>query len=283
MFSVVILTLNEERNLPLCLASLADCDDVVVLDSGSKDQTAEIARAAGARVVVNPFENFAQQRNFAHAHVAFEHPWVFHLDADERMTAELLAEGRDWARKDPSDTDGFWVAPRMLFRGRWIPHCTDFPAYQARFVHATRFRFVQVGHGQREAPEMRMRRLTTNYLHDLSADGEASLWEKHRRYARQEAAAHLAAKSSSCATANRAAFLMRPRLFSADPLSRRRALKALSQHLPARGLLRFLYQYVARRGFLDGRAGLAYCVLLANYEHWIAKEIRLQKRAVTVK
>ena len=92
MFSVVILTLNEERNLPTCLASIAGCDDVIVLDSGSKDQTAEVARAAGARVVVNPFENFAAQRNFADHTVAFKHPWVFHLDADERMTPVRLAK-----------------------------------------------------------------------------------------------------------------------------------------------------------------------------------------------
>lgn len=278
MFSVVILTLNEERNLPICLASLTGCDDVVVLDSGSRDRTAEIAGAAGARVVVHPFENFADQRNFADRSVGFKHPWVFHLDADERMTPELMIECAQVARNNPSDTDGFFVAPRMLFRGRWIPHCTDFPAYQARFVHAERFRFVQIGHGQREAPDMRMKRLAATYLHDLSADGEEALLSKHRKYAREEAAAHLAPQPTACATAARAAHLARPRLISKDPLQRRRALKALSQRLPARGLMRFIYQYLLRRGFLDGTPGFAYCVLLAKYEHWIAQEIRRQKR-----
>lgn len=278
MFSVVILTLNEERNLPICLASLAGCDDVVVLDSGSTDRTAEMAAAAGARVVVNSFENFAAQRNFADRTISFKHPWVFHLDADERMTPELNAECLGVARNDPIDTDGFFIAPRMLFRGRWIPHCTDYPAYQARFVHAARFRFVQIGHGQREAPEMRMKQLASSYLHDLSADGEEALLAKHRKYARAEAAAHLAPKPSSCATAERAAHLTRPRLFSANPLNRRRALKALSRRLPARGLVRFIYQYLARGGFLDGRPGLAYCVVLAKYEHWIGQEISRQKR-----
>ena len=277
MFSVVILTLNEGRNLPICLASVAGCDDVVVLDSGSTDQTAEIARAAGARVVVNPFENFAAQRNFADRTVSFKHPWVFHLDADERMTPQLMAECNELGRRDPIDIDGFWAAPRMLFRGRWIPRCTDYPAYQARFVHAARFRFIQVGHGQREASEMRMLRLASSYFHDLSADGEPALLDKHRRYARQEAAAHLARKNGMPPAEDQANLF---RLFSPDPLSRRRALKALSQHLPARGSLRFLYQYIGRRGFLDGLAGLAYCVVLAKYEHWIAQEIRRQKRQV---
>lgn len=274
MFSVVILTLNEERNLPGCLGSVAASDDVVVLDSGSTDKTVEVARAAGARVVVNPFENFGAQRNFAQAKIPFKYPWAFHLDADERMTPRLAAECKQHTASNPVDVDGFWVAPRMLFRGKWIPHCTDFPAYQARFVNVARFRFIQVGHGQREAPEMRMQKLSSCYLHDLSADGEAALVEKHRKYASQEAAAYWRRRYAG--TNETESFL---NAFSSDALARRRAWKAMSQHLPARGLLRFLYQYVARRGFFDGREGLAYCVLMAKYEHWIAQEIRRQKPA----
>lgn len=269
MFSVVILTLNEEKNLPGCLASLRGCDDVVVLDSGSRDRTAEIALAAGARVVVRPFDTFAGQRNFADDEIAFRHEWVFHLDADEQLTPELIAECREFAENPPAGVDGCYVAPRMYFRGRWIPHCTDYPAYQARFVRARAFRFIQAGHGQREAPEMRLVRLKGDYLHDLSADGETALLEKHRHYARQEAAAFLIRKDTASAA---------PRLFSSDPLSRRRSLKRLSQHLPARGLLRFVYQYFLRLGLLDGAPGFHYCLLIARYEHWIGREIRALKR-----
>lgn len=272
MFSVVILTLNEERNLPACLGSVAMSDDVVVLDSGSTDKTAEIARAAGRRVVVNPFENFGAQRNFAHEKIDFKHSWVFHLDADEQMTPLLAQECARLAESNPVEIDGCWTAPRMMFRGRWIPRCTDFPAYQARFAHAKQFRFVQVGHGQREAPGMRMQKLNGHYTHNLSADGESALIEKHRRYARQEAASYWKRHYSPAPLEPQAASL-----FSSDPLVRRRALKSLSQHLPARGLLRFLYQYVGRGGFADGSAGFAYCVLMAKYEHWIAQEIRRQK------
>ncbi len=265
MFSVVILTLNEERNLAACLASAASAGEIVVLDSGSTDRTREIATSAGARVIVNPFENFAAQRNHGHRVAGFRHEWVFHLDADEQMTPPLVAECEQRAKENAAMLDGYHVAPKMLFRGRWIPHCTDFPAYQARFVHRDRFHFVQVGHGQREAESMRMGQLRHSYLHDLSSHGEAELLEKHRRYARQEAAAFLRRSPSPGSKLNS--------LASADPLERRRALKSLSQHLPARGLLRFLYQYVGRRGFLDGSAGLAYCVLMARYESWVAAEI----------
>lgn len=261
-YSVVILTLNEERDLPRCLASIPNCGDIVVLDSGSTDRTAEIARAAGARVFVRRFDNFAGQRNHAQREIAFRHRWVFHLDADEQMTPELDAECRSVAGR--TDLDGFYVAPKMMWEGRWIPRCTDFPAWQARFVRAPEFEFVEVGHGQREAPQMRMGHLKGSYLHDLSSDGEAGWLEKHRRYAKAEARQHLA-KSGSVRTRD---------LFSSDRIVRRRALKHLSYTLPARPLLRFVYQYFLRRGFLDGGAGLRYCRLLARYEGFTSAELR---------
>jgi glycosyltransferase involved in cell wall biosynthesis len=270
MFSIVILTLNEEQNLPLCLASAQGCDDIVILDSGSTDRTHEIAEHAGARVVVNRFENFGQQRNFAHTDIRFRHDWVFHLDADEQLTPELFAECARISEQDPQALDGFFVAPRMIFRGQWIPHCTDFPAYQARFAHAKRFRFIQTGHGQREASDMRLGKLAANYLHNLSAQTESELLEKHRRYARQEATAFLSRATETTSLGKR--------LRSSDHLVRRRALKELSHHLPARGLLRFLYQYIARRGFLDGVPGFVYCRVMAKYEHWVSQEIRHQRR-----
>lgn len=262
MFSVLILTLNEERDLPRCLASLQGCDDVVVLDSGSTDRTTEIAQAAGARIYTRKFDDFAGQRNFAQKEIPFRHPWVFHLDADEQMTVELAAECRAVAMRD--DVDGFWVAPKMMFLGRWIPHCTDFPAYQARFVRAPQFEFIQVGHGQREAPHVRLDKLGTNYLHDLSSGGEQEWLAKHRRYAREEAAQHLHAPMR----------VSWRDLFARDRLQRRRALKQASYDLPCRPALRFIYQYVLRRGFLDGAAGLRYCRLLAAYERFAVEELR---------
>lgn len=262
MFSVLILTLNEERDLPRCLASVRNCDDVVVLDSGSTDATVALAKSAGARVFTRPFDNFAGQRNHAQRAIPFRHPWVFHLDADEQFTPELDAECRAAASRD--DVDGFLVAPKMIFQGRWIPHCTDFPAWQARFVRAPQFEFVQVGHGQREAPHMRLAHLSANYLHDLSSGGEEEWLKKHQRYAREEAAAHVA----------NAAGLKFGELFSRERLVRRRALKRLSYALPFRPTLRFVYQYLLRGGFLDGAPGLRYCQLLARYEAFSVAEIR---------
>ena len=264
MVSVVILTLNEERDLPLCLASLRQCDDIVVLDSGSTDRTIQIAAQAHARVVTHPFKNFADQRNFAHRQIPFQHRWVMHLDADEIMTGELWEECLAAAQRNEAEVDGYWIAPKMMFQGRWIPHCTDFPAYQARLVHSQRFRFIEVGHGQREAPDMRMRHLKANYLHDLSTGGEEDWLGKHRRYAKAEAREQLQ---------HMAAGNWRD-LFSREALRRRRALKRLSFKLPCRPWLRFVYQYGLRGGCLDGAAGWRYCKLLMRYERFIDEAVR---------
>ncbi len=266
-FSVVILTLNEERNLPACLASVASCRDVVVLDSGSTDRTVEIARAAGARVFSHPFTDFAGQRNYAHGAIDFRHPWVFHLDADELMTPELAAE---CAALDPAAPfDGFFAAPKMMYDGRWLRHCTDFPAWQARCVRAYGFRFIQVGHGQREAPEMRLGYLRASYLHDITVTDLAEWESKHRRYAREEAAAYLAQRRPAGETWRA--------LFRGPALERRRAMKHLSYSLPFRPLLRLFYQYGLRGGFLDGGPAWRYCRLLARYEEFAGEEIERLK------
>lgn len=272
MFSVVILTLNEERAIPGCLASVRDCDDIVVLDSGSSDRTVELAREAGARVFTRPFDTFAGQRNHADRSIPFRHPWVFHLDADERMTPELAGECARAAAR--TDLDGFRAAPKMIYNGRWLPHCTDYPAYQARFVRALSFEFIQVGHGQREAPSMRVENLRENYLHDMSIYGRDSWLEKHRGYARAEALAALGGEGGASIL----------RLLSADPLVRRRALKRLAMRLPFRPALRFLYQYALRGGFLDGPQGLEYCRLLSRYEGFVSEEIaKLKESAAALK
>ncbi len=274
MFSVLILTLNEEKNLPDCIASATGCEDIVVLDSGSTDRTCELALSLGARVHRRPFDHFAGQRNHAQHNIFFRNPWVFHLDADERLTPALLEECRRVATENPA-VDGCFVAPRMLWCGQWLPRCTDFPAYQARFVRAPTFEFIQAGHGQREAPGMRMGRLSANYLHEMCPAGEAEWLAKHRRYARQEACLAIAQEGRA----------ERPSwkdLFHRDPLLRRRALKSLSHTLPLRPAARFVYQYLLRGGFLDGKPGLHYCKLLARYEGFITEEKRRLGSGLTV-
>src|SRR6185369_16127223 len=92
MVSVLILTFNEEVNLPTCLKSLAWCDDIVVFDSFSTDRTLEIAKAAGARIIQRKFDNWSAHQNWAVANIPFKHSWVYYSDADEVVTPQLAAE-----------------------------------------------------------------------------------------------------------------------------------------------------------------------------------------------
>src|ERR1700722_3072420 len=92
MISILILTLDEEKNIAACLKSVAWSDDVVVLDSGSSDGTVKIAAQMGAKIKNRKFDNFASQQNWAIQNIKFKNPWVFYLDADERITPELKEE-----------------------------------------------------------------------------------------------------------------------------------------------------------------------------------------------
>jgi hypothetical protein len=214
-----------------------------VLDSGSKDQTVSLALAAGARVFTRPFDNFANQRNYAQQKIPFIHPWVFHLDADERMTPELRLEcgGAMFSR----NVDGFHVAPKVLWDGKWIRHATGYPRPEPRFVRAPHFQFIAAGHTQREARQMRMGRLATSYVHDPSRGGPDEWLDRHRLHARVEAYQRLAKGESA------------------------------SLRLPGRFFMRFLKLYLLKRGFLDGREGLLYCWLFARYRMYRDEELRV--------
>ena len=116
--SIIVLTFNEEANLPACLESVRSLDaDLFVVDSGSTDRTCEIARAAGATVASHPFEHYAAQRNWAQQNLPLSTDWVMHLDADERLTPELAEEIRVLMQAPPADVDGFIFRKRHALHG----------------------------------------------------------------------------------------------------------------------------------------------------------------------
>jgi len=268
--SVVVLTLNEAVNIEACLRSCAWCDDVHVVDSGSRDPTVRLAEAAGATVHHHPFTSFGQQRNWIIDHVPSKHAWQFHLDADERFTAPLVREMA--ARLGETTTPAaaaFRVPSALVFRGRWLKHSGMYPVYQVRLLHRQRCRFVDVGHGQREQTDGAIETLHEPYLHLNFSHGVDAWHDKHRRYARHEARENFAQRRD---------MLDLPGLLSADATRRRRALKALSMRMPCRPALRFAYMYVLRLGFLDGRPGFEYCRMIAWYERQIVRELRKRRR-----
>ena len=263
--SVLLLTLNEEADLPKCLAALGWCRDVVVLDSCSTDRTCEIARAAGARVFVRRFDGFASQRNHALANIEFAHTWILHLDADEIVTDELVDSLRRVLTS--GEYDAYRLPSKTMFEGRWMRRSGMYPAYQVRLTRNGAFRFRQVGHGQKEdVPVSRVGTLDVPYLHFPFSKGLEDWYAKHNRYSTQEA---LLARE----TEGDLRFAW-DALFASDSYQRRQALRRLSQRLPLRPLARFLYMYILRGGVLEGRSGLEYCLLLACYEFMISSKVR---------
>jgi glycosyltransferase involved in cell wall biosynthesis len=275
MISIVILTSNEELNLPRCLEAISWCDDVLVVDSFSSDATLKIAADRGVRFVQRPFDTFAGQRNFAVNHCKLNHEWVFHLDADEVMTPELSAEILGCI--GATDKDAYRVSLKLMFDGKFLRHAGLFPWYQVRLGRRDKLRFTQVGHGQREElPSHKIGTLTNSLLHFPFEKGVADWIEKHNRYSSAEARQNVYGYADDD-------FPILDLLSSATD-RRRRAAKKIFRQLPCRATIRFIYMYLFRGGILDGRAGFTYCRLLAWYEWLIVlkeREIRAHARDKT--
>ena len=265
--SALVLTLDEAQNIERCLRALDWCDDVVVLDSYSNDATVQQARALGARIFQRQFDDFAAQRNWALDSIDWKHPWVLHLDADEVVTSALVAA---ITKKVSSshEYDGFQIPSKLIWDETWLRYSGMYPVYQVRLGRTDSLRFVQVGHGQREAVEARrIGSIAEPYLHYGFSKGLDDWWQRHQGYAKQEAAQSIKDLDSG-------SFDWKGLLAVNDRTRRRRALKQLSVRLPFRSALRFLYMYILRRGFLDGKKGYRYCRLLARYEGEIVRNIR---------
>lgn len=273
MISVLILTLNEELNLPRCLESLKWSDDVIVFDSLSSDRTVEIARSHGARVIQHQFRDERSQREAA-LRVQFKHPWVYNPDADELtpldLQTEMLAVCSDGTRKEVA----YRVRFKTMFLGRWLKHSSLYPTWVVRLFRPAKMRFERTINLRYvvDGPEGRLR---SHFEHYTFNNGLDAWFEKHNRYSRHEAIESINSLGSH-------AFHFHE-LLSRTPSVRRRALKELSFRMPYRPLLRFFYMYVARLGFLDGAPGYHYCRMLSIYEYMIVlkmKEIRRREQGL---
>lgn len=269
--SILILTLNEEANLTECLQSVKWSDDIVVLDSFSSDRTVKIAEEMGARVVQRRFDNWSAHQNWALEEIRFAHPWVFYLDADERMTEELKQELLAVAHDDSRSPVAYYCGRRNMFMGRWIKHAMP-PSMVMRFFRPTLVRFQRLVnpvpvidglHGY----------LRGMLVHYNFSKGIAEWIEKHNRYSSLEALEGMKMIHQQLRD--------EPGLATADPALRRRALKNLSFRLPCRPLIKFLYFYVWQRGWLDGMPGFTYCVLHSFYEYMITLKMRELTRQET--
>ena len=160
--SAILITYNEEADLPEALASLRGvADEVVVVDSGSTDRTREIAQEMGARVVVRPFTNFGEQKNFAAAQASNE--WLLSIDADERLNAELREAIAAWKQTQPQ-FPAYEINRQPNYLGGWIRHSGWYPEYCVRLYRRDAARFVGALHESVHV-DGRVGRLPGNILH----------------------------------------------------------------------------------------------------------------------
>jgi len=162
--SATIITLNEESNIKAACESVAWADEIVVVDSGSTDATREIAEACGAHVITNPWPGFGAQKQFAVEQA--QHEWIFSLDADERVSDELK-KSIDALRGKTDLADGYQIARRTYYQGRWIRGGGWYPDRQLRLFKKTKGHWKQrhVHESVTMDPSARVERLTGDILH----------------------------------------------------------------------------------------------------------------------
>jgi glycosyltransferase involved in cell wall biosynthesis len=267
MISVLILTKNEQLDLPAALASVAWSDDVHVFDSLSTDATVEIARAAGAQVHSRPFDDYATHRNAAFT-IPFKHPWVFLLDADERPTPELSAEMQRVVLEAPASTAAFRLRRRDFLFGTWLKHAQISP-YYIRLVRPERAKYTRAINEVLEV-DGPVAELEHPLDHYPFSKGIAHWVAKHNAYSTMEA--ELIYRQQGLQNPS-----LRTALGGPDFHTRRLHQKALFYRMPGRPLIKWCYMMFVRGAILDGAAGIAYSTLQSIYEYLIVlktKELR---------
>jgi glycosyltransferase involved in cell wall biosynthesis len=245
--SACIVARDEEDRLPDCLASLAWCDEVLVVDSHSSDRTREIAAAAGARVIERDWPGHVAQKEFAIR--AARHDWVFCIDADERVSPELAAQIDATRARDFDGAPGFSVPRVSRYLGRWIRHGTWYPDRKLRLFDRRRGRWT--GRDPHDRVELDGE--------PMSLSGEL----QHEPYRSLDD--HLA-------TIDRYTTITARELHA-------EGRRARLIDLVVRPPLRFLDFYVWRRGFLDGWRGLLLAYLAAHYVRLRYAKLWVMERA----
>lgn len=254
----IILTLDEEKHIARCIESIRDqCASILVVDSGSKDRTREIATSLGAEVIENPWINYATQTNKAIAACAGKTGWLMRIDADEYLTPASVAGLHDLLDRQPRDVGGIVVRRQIVFLGRRIKWGAIEPSWQLRLWRA--------GQGSCEQRWMDEHIVVTGKVVrstiDLVDENLNSLdwWtSKHNRYASREVIDILASRGLLGGNMD-----IQRHSASWQAKLKRFLKERVYEKLPGgvRPLLFFLYRYVARLGFLDGKQGYYFHIL----------------------
>jgi glycosyltransferase involved in cell wall biosynthesis len=233
--SSIVITLNEEGNIAGCLASVAFCDEIIVVDSGSTDRTVELAKAAGAKVVTTAdWPGFGPQKNRALSHAT--QPWVLSIDADERVTPQLRDEIRRAIAH--ADAEAYEMPRKSSFCGQSMAHSGWYPDRVTRLFKREAGRFSDDLVHERVVVQGRTGRLRSDLLHTTYPDLETMLAKLDRYSTASAQAMHERGETSSLVGAL------------------------------VRGKWAFFRTYVLRLGFLDGKLGFVLAVSVAETTYY---------------
>tara|TARA_Y100000385_G_scaffold291035_1_gene366832 strand:+ start:3516 stop:4373 length:858 start_codon:yes stop_codon:yes gene_type:complete len=262
-FSVLILTKNEEINIDDCIESVKECDDIVVFDSFSSDNTVHIAEKHNVRIFQNRFADYGSQREAARKNVDYKYPWVLALDADERVTPELYDELRT-VTCNTSFVAAYRLRRKDYFRDKWLKYSSLYPSWHLRFYQPQKIHYPPRSVHEYPVVDGAVEALHGHLIHHNFSKGVQQWWKRHLEYAALEAIEIANSKKNQEPVIRL--------LLSRDPVLRRQGLKKISYCMPMRPILRYLYMMILRRGIFDGPAGWEYCKMIATYQ-WITDQI----------
>lgn len=243
--SVIVITKNEGHNIEACLRSVSFCDDIIVIDAESKDDTVAISRKFTKKVFVQPWNGFAEAKRFAVQQTI--HQWVLWLDADERVMPMLVDEIHRTIMSEPTEA-AFSVSRRAYFMGRWIKHSGWYPGRVARVFHKDRASFNTASVHEGLAMNGELGRLKNDLLHYTDPNCY-HYFTKFNRYT----------------------------TLAVEELEKKRKIYKLTDII-FRPLWQFVRMYILRRGFLDGIQGLLLALFSTAYV--FTKYAKLWERTV---
>jgi glycosyltransferase involved in cell wall biosynthesis len=261
MISILILTKNEEKDLPDCLESVSWSNDIHVFDSFSEDKTVDIAINFGAKITQRKFDNWSTHQNWGLRNIKFKNPWVLYIDADERVSSSLYKSLTSLDTKR-DDIVAYYLKRRdFAWDGTWLKHAQISP-YYLRLFKPEKIEYIRlvnpisIPHG----PTSKMK----GYLdHYPFSKGFKYWFQRHLWYAEMEAIERLKEIEKNNRPSIRKAF------FCKDYAQRRRHQKSYFYRFPARPVIKWFYMMFIRFAFLDGLAGITYATLQSVYEYFI--------------
>lgn len=251
--SVIILTHNEEKNIEECLKSVYSwTEEIFILDSFSSDKTLEIAKKYTDKIYQHTFESYGHQRNWAQKNLPIIHEWVFHLDADERVSPELWNEiYKIFSKGVSSNINGFLIKKKIIFLQRQIKYGGCSNSYHLRLFRKNKGQCETRKYDQHFMCERKVKKLKYHIIDENKID--ISEWIARHNYWSGKEAEEIAFRKTEAGR-------IKGKFFG-SPIEKKRWLRdQIYYKLPLfiRSLIYFFYRYFFRLGFLDGKEGIIY-------------------------